>query len=112
MRTLPIHSYQWDTETWAEQRDSGRYTPAMVVIWKGHRYAINAGTSDDIDLFTEHGTLYVLSRHSGLGYAGLQAFRDGEEVGDTFIDSEEQANYLNELTAIYAAKRMAEWCCL
>lgn len=109
MRRLACAAYTWDRETWEEQREAGRYNPAQVVEWRGHRYAIGAGTADDVDLFTEGGALYVLARNRGLGYAGLEVFRDGERIAETFTDSEDQADYLNELTAVYAAKRLANW---
>lgn len=109
MNRLRLSAYKWDRETWDEQRASGRYTAAQVVIWRGHRYAIGAGTADDIDLFTEGGALYVLSRNHGLSYAGLQVFRDGEEIADSFTDDEDQADYINGLSAVYAAKRLANW---
>lgn len=110
MRKIRICSYQWDTETQEEQRKAGRYNPAQVIIWRGHRYAIGAGSRDDVDLFTEGGALYVLARNYGLTYAGLEIFKDGERIADTFTDYEEQAGYLCGLTAVYAAKRLAEYC--
>ena len=109
MRTLKPSEYDWDRETLDEQRESGNYTPSQVVIWRGHRYAIGAGSADDIDLFEEGGALYVLSRHRALNYAGLQVFRDGEEIAETFSQDGEIADYLNSLTAVYAAKRLANW---
>lgn len=109
MNKLRLSAYQWDRETWDEQRDAQRYTAAQVIIWRGHRYAIGAGSADDVDLFTEGGALYVLARNRGLDYAGLQVFRDGEEIGGTFCQHEEQAGYINGLTAVYAAKRLANW---
>jgi hypothetical protein len=111
MRTLKLDEYELDRETWDEQREAGRYHPATVVIWRGHRHAIGAGSSDDVDLFEEGGELFVLSRHRGLSYAGLEVFRDGQLVRDTFTqDGDGLADYLNELTPIYAAKRLGEWC--
>lgn len=110
MNKLKLSTYQWDRETWDEQRDAQRYTAAQVIIWRGHRYALGAGTADDVDLFTEGGALYVLSRNRGLNYAGLQVFRAGEEIGGSFCDYENQAEYLNKLTAVYACKRLANWC--
>lgn len=109
MRTLKPAAYDWDRETYEEQREAGRYNPAQVVIWQGHRHAIGAGTADDVDLFTQDGALYVLARNRGLGYAGLEIWQDGERVADTFTDAEELADYLNELTAINAAKRLADY---
>jgi hypothetical protein len=109
MRTLQPAAYDWDRETIEEQSASGHYTAAMVIIWKGNRYTLGAGTADDVDLFEEGGALYVLARNRGLGYAGLEVFRDGERIADTFTDTEEQGGYLCDLTAIYAAKRLANW---
>jgi len=110
MRTLHINEYENETETDDEQRAGQRYHPASVIVWRGHRHIIGAGNADEVDVFTEDGALYVLARNRGLGYAGLEIFRDGERVADPFTDSEEQGDYLNELTAIYAAKRLAEYC--
>ena len=109
MRTAALHSYEFDRETYDEQREAGRYNPATVIVWRGHRYAIGAGTSDDLDLFTEGRALYVLARNRGLSYAGLEVFRDGERIADIFVQDEERGDYLNELTAVYAAKRLANW---
>lgn len=109
MRRLPCAQYEWDRETLDEQRSSGHWIPATVIIWHGHRYVIGAGTKDEVDLFTENGALYVLSRNRGLGYAGLEVFRDGERIADVFCDGEIQGDYLNELTAVYAAKRLSDW---
>jgi hypothetical protein len=109
MRTAALHSYQFDRETYDEQREAGRYNPARVIIWRGHRYAIGAGDGDDLDLFTEGRALYVLARRRSLGYAGLEVFRDGERIADIFVQDDETGDYLNELTAVYAAKRLANW---
>lgn len=110
MRTLKFNQYEWSEETWDEQRESGRYTPAKVIVWKGYRLPIGAGSSDDVDLFIEGDRLYVLARNNRLEYAGLEAFKDGELDGEIFIDSEVEGEYLNGLTAIYAAKRLAYYC--
>ena len=109
MRTAPLHSYEFDRETYDEQREAGRYNPARVIVWRGHRYGIGAGDGDDVDLFTEGGALYVLARRRSLGYAGLEVFRDGERIADIFTDDPERADYLCELSAVYAAKRLANW---
>lgn len=109
MRTIKPHEYEHERETYDEQREAGRYHPAAVIVWGGHRHAIGAGLADDVDLFEEGGALYVLSRNRGLDYAGLQVFRDGEEIGGAFVDIEPQAGYINDLSAIYAAKRLANW---
>lgn len=110
MRTLSINAYELETETSDEQREAGRYHPASVIVWKGHRHSIGAGNADEVDIFTEAGGLFVLARNRGLNYAGLEVFRDGEKCGDCFVDLEDQADYINGLTPVYAAKMLANWC--
>jgi len=109
MRTAPLHSYELDRETYEEQREGGRWNPARVIVWRGQRYTIEAGMADNVDVFTEGGALYVLARNRGMSYAGLEVFRDGERIADIFVDESERGDYLNELTPIYAAKRLANW---
>lgn len=109
MRTLKPHEYELDRETWDEQREAGRYNPAPVIIWRGHRYALGHGTADDVDYFEEGGALYVLARNVAIGYAGLEVYRTGEQIASTFTTFQEQEEYLNGLTPIYAAKRLANW---
>lgn len=109
MRTAPLYSYEFERETLDEQREAGRWNPATVIVWRGQRYTIGAGTADDVDVFTEGGALYVLARNRGMSYAGLEVFRDGERIADIFVDESDRGDYLNELTAIYAAKRLANW---
>jgi hypothetical protein len=109
MRTVKLDAYEIERETYEEQNAAGRYHPADVITWQGQRYTIGAGRADDVDLFTEGGALYVLARHWGLCYAGLQVFRDGEEIANVFTDLEETAGPLNDLTAINAAKRLANY---
>ena len=110
MRTLKYTEYEIETETDQEQREARRYHPAAVVIWRGARHTIGAGTADSVYLFEEDGALIILSRNRGLGYAGLQVFRDGIEASESFVDTEELGDYLLGLTPIYAAKRMTDWC--
>lgn len=111
MRTLKPTEYELDRETWEEQREAGRYNPALVIVWRGHRYALGAGSGDELDFFEEGGELYALARRRSLGYAGLEVFRDGERVADTFTqDCDGLADYLCDLTPIYAAKRLQEYC--
>lgn len=112
MRTLQLNEYEQERETIAEQNAAGRYHPADVITWRGHRHAIGAGSSDDVDLFEEGGALFVLARNRSLDYCGLQVFEGGEEVAGTFLQGpgDPNAGYMNDLSAIYAAKRLANWC--
>ncbi len=104
-----------ERETLDEQREAGRYNPALVLrYWLAgseYRHAIGAGTSDALDVFTEAGRVYVVSTNAGLSYVGLEAFEAGEPVGDTFCDSAApNIDYLLGLTPLWRAKRLAEWC--
>lgn len=111
MRTLSISEYEFETETYEEQRAAGRYHPASVIVWRGYRHTIGAGTSDDVNLFEEGGRLYVTATNKGLGYIGLEIFEDGEPAGDTFTqDYDDPGAYILGLSPIYAAKRLAEYC--
>lgn len=110
MNPLPFDSYDWDRETIAEQSASGRYNPAQVVVWNGHRHAIGAGTADDVDLFEADGALIVLARNHGLTYAGLEVWQDGERVADTFTDLEGPADELLQLDASEAAATLLDYC--
>ena len=94
MRTAALHSYSIERETYDEQREAGRYNPARVIIWRGHRYAIGAGDGDDLDIFTEGGALYVLARRRSLGYAGLEVFRDGARIADTALSTAQLTRYV------------------
>jgi len=110
MRTLQPHEYETERETIEEQSAAGRWNPATVVIWRGMRHTIGAGTACGVDLFEEGGALVVLSRNSALDHAGLEIFEDGERIADTFTQEPAQAEYINGLSAIYAAKRLADYC--
>jgi hypothetical protein len=110
MRTLKPHEYDIERETLEEQNAAGRYHPAQVVIWKGHRHTLGAGSADDLDLFEEGGRLIVTACNQYLGYTGAQIFEDGAEVAETFVeDYQEQGEYLLNLTPIWRAKRLANW---
>ena len=108
MNSLPLHSFDIETETQEEQREAGRWHPAAVVVWRGARHIIGAGTADDVDIFTEGGALYVIARNYSLEYAALEVFRDGERIADVFAEHE-QAEHVNSLTPVYAAKLLANW---
>ncbi len=111
MRTLKTHEYEIERESIEEQLAAGRYNPALVVTFRGHRCTLGAGTTDTLHLFEEGGTLFALSGNDPLGYMGLQAFCDGEEIGDTFAqDHDEHTRGLFDLTPIYRAKRLADYC--
>lgn len=111
MRTVKPHTYQLEPETYAEQRAAGRYNPASVIIWRGLRHTIGAGSADNVDVLEQSGCLYVLATNRALGYIGLQIFQDGAQVADCFCqDESKETARLLELTPLNAAKRLANYC--
>lgn len=102
----------WRTrpESYAKQRAAGRYNPATELQYftdKSYTVTLEAGTSDELDVFNEGATIFVLSTNQGLGYVGMQAFEDGEQIGAVFIDGDDAAYFLN-LTPVWRAKKLAE----
>jgi hypothetical protein len=82
-------------ESWESQRDSGRYNPASVALWRSkygkHRWVLPCGTSDDISFFREGDLVYLVCINSRLDYVGVSVFscKDNDELGEVFCQSEE-----------------------
>jgi hypothetical protein len=78
-----------DTETWDEAKKHHHYNPGLVLVYKGHRYPIDSGQRDRIDVFEEEGLLYILSSNRRVGYVGLQVLdpKDGKEVAQIFLQN-------------------------
>lgn len=111
MRSLKLEEYEIENETDEEQRLARRYHPATVVIWRGHRNIIGAGSTDRIWLFEEGGELFVTAKNCGLGYIGLQIFSEGAKVGDVFLEEHDSLGaHALKLSPIYAAKTLAAYC--
>jgi len=66
-------------------KSSQMHNESDKIQWKGHWYWLDSGTSDDVNLFHEGKTLYALTTNSRLGYVGVQAFEDGKQIGDVFV---------------------------
>lgn len=64
--------------TYDEQQQWNVHTRGLVLEHQGHSYALNAGTSDRINVFTESVCLYVLTVNMSLDYVGLDAYMAGE----------------------------------
>jgi hypothetical protein len=71
-------------------KSSQMHSQSDKIEWNGHWYWLDGGTSDQVDLFREGKTLYALTTNSGLNYAGLQAFEDGNEIGNVFVQSDHE----------------------
>ncbi len=117
-----------ENETLEEQTAAGRYNPALVAIYrvktpletKTFRFSLRAGHGDDLSFFVDSQSLYVVSVHHGLGYAGLQVFNItgeyiGEESGSVFCQSDHEVREKIGAKGIdyhprTIAKRLAEYC--
>ena len=76
--------------TEGDQKASGRYNPGLVLVYKGLRIPLKAGTGDHIDVFEEQDTLYVLAVNSRLPYLGVDSYdaTTGEEMSYIFLQDE------------------------
>ena len=79
-----------EKETEEEQRTHGHYYPGLVLVYKGLRIPLKAGTRDIIEVFEEQDTLYVLAVNTRLPYIGLDSYDSatGEETGYIFLQDE------------------------
>ena len=125
MKRLPHNNWQSWLESSDRQHEAGRYNAATEISYKipsalCHKtVTIGAGRSDALEVFYEGRFLYVLATNSSLGYVGLEVFseqdneRSGEadRIAEIFCDSgNEQTEYLLGLSAVWRAKRLADWC--
>jgi len=76
------------SETW----QPGHYGPTQQITYrdKTGSYTVNisAGSSDSVDVFREGGVTYVLSINRSIGYVGVQAFKEGQDYGDVFLQND------------------------
>jgi hypothetical protein len=118
MRTINFRSYSIDHESWEEMAKARRENRALVLQYRDrqgkHRVTIDAGESDEIDVFREGELTLVLSTNSRYGYAGIQAFKGSEETGSIFLqNSQDLEDILGrsqlDLSPITIAKRLSEY---
>ena len=100
--------YIINDETWEKQSEAGRYNPALEITYKidGKEYTntLGAGTSDNITVMVDkQGYIYVLTENRYLDYMGLEIFKEGENLGDMFLEGSmwdmtdiEKINFLHQ----------------
>lgn len=98
MRSFP---YKLEEETYEEQRISGRYNPATILVYRGKRCSLACGDSDDVEAFIDgkgkEARIYVVSLNTRLDYVGLQVFDPTDiddnkhcaEIGSVFCQGQE-----------------------
>jgi len=105
--------YIIDEEPYERQKDAGRYNPARAIVYQWdkmtYNVTIDAGTSDDVDVYHEGNTLYVLSRNYGLDYVGLELIENGEIVGEVFFQYAENADVNLDAAPWNIIKQLSEY---
>ena len=95
-----ITDYSITKETFEDQCKARRFNPCLEITFsKGkdkHTHKIGAGYGDDILVYRENGTVYVLSHNPGLCYVGLEAFEGDEKLDDIFLQGEEVFDVLGD----------------
>jgi hypothetical protein len=81
-----------------EETPKGFYNAPQVLEYsfkrKKHVVVLDSGSSDDVDVYRDGESLFVLSKNTRLGYCGLQVFAlhgeyTGEEIGNVFEQNPE-----------------------
>jgi len=93
MKTLK--DYAIEQETLDEQHAAMRMNPGQVIVYwdhgKEYRAPISAGNSDQVEVFYEAGVCYILSINQRYGYVGLEAFAEGQPVGESIFLQDDSA---------------------
>lgn len=75
-----------EEETYEEQSAARRYNPAQVAIYKGVRFSLSCGTSDDIYFYATSDRFYCVSINKRHDYTGLQEFLFLENMQDKKLE--------------------------
>ena len=75
-----------------EYADNSAGHKSLFLCHKGNKVMLQAGTSDDVEVYREEGSFHVLTLNSGLGYLGLEVFQEGtlEAQGEVFIQNSDE----------------------
>jgi len=110
-----VNNYNIFKESFNDMCKAKRFNPCLEITFRDktgiHTHKLSAGYSDSMDIYRESGITYVLSRNSGLGYIGLQAFGGTEMVGDMFLESEQVESILgrDDLTPFTIIRRLVDY---
>ena len=110
-----IYNYTIKKETFEDMCKAKRFNPCLEITFRDktgiHTHKLDAGYGDSMDIYREGGVTYVLSRNSGLGYIGLQAFEGEEKAGDMFLQSEQVEDILgvDDLVPYTIIRRLTDY---
>ena len=83
-------NYTISKESFEDMIDARRCNPCLEITSRDRTgkqtHKISAGYSDEIHVYRENGETFILAQNTGLGYVGLEVFRDGKQVGDIFLE--------------------------
>jgi len=92
--------HQLQREPFKDMVAAGRLNPCLEITFRDkqgkHTHKIGAGYSDEVSVFRENGTTYILSHNPALGYAGLEAFDGDEKTGDVFLQGDPLLDLLGD----------------
>jgi hypothetical protein len=110
-----VKSATFSHESREEMTKAGRYNPARKLIYR-HKHrtlavTISAGDADSVDVYREGNEIFVLSRNNSLGYVGLEVFRDGVVLAETFFQGEAAIDALGRgnLSPLSTIRRLSEY---
>jgi len=80
-------------ETFRKQCDAQRCNPSLEVTFQDYlgrtyTHTLSAGDSDEIRGYQNFDEVLVFSRNDRIPYYGLQVFKQGEEIGEIFIQTD------------------------
>ena len=92
--------YKIGKESFEDMLKAGRFNPCLEITFRdrkgAHTHKISAGYEDDVLVYRENGTTYVLSHNPRLGYVGVEVFEGDENVDGLFLQGEEMFDALGD----------------
>ena len=92
-----VKSYIIAKESIEDHLKARRFNPCLEITFQdgkgSHTHKISAGYDDNIHVFHEERTTFVLSHNPRLDYVGMEVFKGREKVEDVFLQGHE-ANYV------------------
>ena len=110
-----VKNYIIQKESYDDMYKAGRFNPSLEVTFRDkvgiYTHKLSAGYSDDIEVYREHGEIYVLSRNRNLGYVGLEVFSGADIAGDMFLQGDSVNEVLghDDIAPFTIIRRMREY---
>jgi hypothetical protein len=110
-----INRYTLRKEDLFEMLHAKRHHPCLEISYRDRSgeyiHKLSAGYGDDIDVYREGATTYILSQNPNLGYIGLEMFDGPDKTGEMFVESERVTEVLGrkDLAPFTIIKRLREY---